>query len=87
MTSATRPPLSPHTVVTRTLSGPVWAYQAVRAGRPSSCRYWPTCSEYALGALADHGPLRGLWLTGRRLLRCHPWARSAGFDPVPEPGR
>lgn len=58
-------------------------YQAVRAGRPSPCRYWPTCSDYALEALALHGALRGSWLTGRRLLRCHPWARRSGVDLVP----
>jgi putative membrane protein insertion efficiency factor len=92
MTSATSPPVPhrsspPLSVAARTLSVPVRAYQAVRAGRPSPCRYWPTCSDYALAALADHGAARGLWLTGRRLLRCHPWARSSGFDPVPEAAR
>ncbi|HVV66230.1 MAG TPA: membrane protein insertion efficiency factor YidD [Rhizomicrobium sp.] len=50
------------------------------------CRFQPTCSEYALDAVRIHGPLRGLALTGRRLLRCHPisWlGGSSGFDPVP----
>ena len=46
------------------------------------CRYLPTCSEYALTALARHGALRGGWLTLRRLGRCHPWGGS-GYDPVP----
>ena len=46
------------------------------------CRFWPTCSEYSLEALRAHGPLRGSWLTARRLLRCHPFGGS-GFDPVP----
>jgi putative membrane protein insertion efficiency factor len=47
-----------------------------------SCRYLPTCSEYALTALEQHGLLRGSWLTVRRLGRCHPWGGS-GYDPVP----
>ena len=46
------------------------------------CRYLPTCSEYALTALARHGALAGGWLTLKRLLCCHPWGGS-GYDPVP----
>ena len=67
------------------LSVPIRAYRAVRAGRPSPCRYWPTCSQYALEALEAHGAARGTWLTVRRLLRCHPWAPRSGVDLVPEP--
>lgn len=48
------------------------------------CRFHPTCSRYAVEALQTHGPLRGSWLTIRRLLRCHPFGGS-GYDPVPPP--
>lgn len=46
------------------------------------CRYYPSCSAYALRAVAVHGAVKGSWLAGRRLLRCHPWA-AGGYDPVP----
>lgn len=50
---------------------------------PNSCRFQPTCSQYALDALARHGAARGTWLALRRIVRCHPWG-SFGHDPVPE---
>lgn len=46
------------------------------------CRFYPSCSGYAIEALELHGPTKGLWLGGRRLLRCHPW-HDGGHDPVP----
>ncbi len=49
-----------------------------------SCRYAPTCSEYARQAIAAHGAATGSWLAAKRILRCHPWG-GAGYDPVPEP--
>ncbi len=58
-------------------------YQALRAGRPSPCRYLPTCSAYAVDAIERHGPGRGSFLALRRVLRCHPWG-GHGLDPVPE---
>lgn len=48
------------------------------------CRFHPTCSQYALDAYRAYGPVRGSWLTLRRLARCHPFG-GRGIDPVPEP--
>jgi len=49
---------------------------------PPACRFTPTCSEYAMEAIAIHGPLGGSWLAARRLSRCHPF-HPGGHDPVP----
>lgn len=62
---------------------PIWIYQkAISPYTPPSCRFTPTCSEYARQALIKHGPVKGLYLTIRRILRCNPWGGS-GYDPVP----
>jgi putative membrane protein insertion efficiency factor len=49
---------------------------------PNSCRFVPTCSQYGVEALQKHGPIKGLWLTVKRIGRCNPWGGS-GYDPVP----
>jgi uncharacterized protein len=67
------------------LALPIRAYRLlVSPLLPPSCRFLPTCSDYALEALRRHGAGSGLYLALRRLLRCHPWGGS-GYDPVPDP--
>jgi putative membrane protein insertion efficiency factor len=61
----------------------VRGYQRLFAGRPSPCRYVPSCSTYALEAIEGHGAARGSWLALRRVARCHPWG-GHGYDPVPD---
>ncbi|SDL00286.1 hypothetical protein SAMN05661010_00725 [Modicisalibacter muralis] len=48
------------------------------------CRFWPSCSSYAIDAVRLHGPFRGGWLALKRILKCHPW-HPGGVDPVPPP--
>lgn len=57
-------------------------YQRLADGRPSPCRFFPSCSAYAHESISIFGARRGLWLTVRRLVRCRPFGPS-GFDPVP----
>ena len=71
-------------VAARVLSGVIRFYQlGISPMRGASCRYMPTCSEYARQALSDHGAWRGGYYAIRRLLRCHPF-HAGGYDPVPE---
>jgi uncharacterized protein len=62
--------------------GLISAYQALRAGRPSPCRFVPSCSAYAYEAVERYGAVRGGWLAVRRVSRCHPFGGS-GVDLVP----
>ena len=65
------------------LTVPIVFYQKVISPMtPPSCRFTPTCSEYMRQALIKHGPVKGLFLGIKRILRCHPWGGS-GYDPVP----
>lgn len=61
----------------------ITGYQKLTAHRPPSCRYIPSCSQFALEAVETHGAWRGTSLSIRRLSRCHPLG-SHGYDPVPE---
>ena len=66
------------------LSLPVHFYRRVISPlKPKTCRFYPTCSSYALAALRLHGACKGSWLTVRRLCRCHPFCEP-GYDPVPQ---
>jgi hypothetical protein len=67
----------------RLLIGLVQLYRlAISPVMAPSCRYWPSCSEYAVEALRRHGAAKGSWLAARRICRCHPWS-VGGIDEVP----
>lgn len=71
------------TFFSQILALPVRVYRALLSPLLGpTCRFHPTCSDYALQALERHGALKGLWLAGKRISRCHPWGGS-GLDPVP----
>lgn len=70
-------------ILTAILLLPIYFYRTcISPFTPPSCRFVPTCSQYAIEALRKHGPFKGLWLAVRRILRCHPWGGN-GYDPVP----
>jgi putative membrane protein insertion efficiency factor len=70
-------------ILIRILMIPVYIYKYVISPMTqASCRHIPSCSEYAIEALKIHGPIKGLYLATRRILRCHPWG-THGYDPVP----
>jgi len=67
----------------RLLAGSIRGYQLTLSRfLPPSCRFYPSCSQYALEAVTRHGALKGTWLAARRLARCHPF-HPGGYDPVP----
>ena len=83
------PPSGGGSWLARILILPIRGYQLfISPALPPTCRFYPSCSQYAVEALRVHGALKGSWLTIRRIGRCHPWHWS-GYDPVPprKPGR
>ncbi|MBQ7442246.1 MAG: membrane protein insertion efficiency factor YidD [Bacteroidaceae bacterium] len=78
-------PAAPHlrAVLAAAMIAPIRFYQRfISPLTPPSCRFTPTCSQYAIEALRKHGPIKGTYLAVRRILRCHPWG-GYGYDPVP----
>lgn len=74
-------------IAARALAGMVRGYQLiVSPWFAPTCRYYPSCSSYAIGSLRTHGAIKGSALAGWRLLRCNPWSRG-GVDHVPERGQ
>ena len=88
MTNGPRPPAPSDDnrgLAARALAVPVHAYRLFLSPLLGpNCRYYPSCSAYALDALRVHGALKGSWLSVRRICRCHPW-HPGGYDPVPAP--
>lgn len=69
-------------IMKRLLIGLIHLYQRfISPLKKPSCRFYPTCSQYAAEAIEKKGVLRGLWLAFRRILRCHPFSEG-GYDPV-----
>lgn len=77
-------PVSWHLLLQKILIAPIRVYQwCISPLFPASCRYYPSCSAYAITAIKRHGAFWGVLLTIWRILRCHPWVEG-GFDPVPD---
>lgn len=67
----------------KVLIAPIVFYRyAISPLKPATCRYTPTCSQYAIEAIKKHGPFKGSLLAANRIGRCHPWG-GHGYDPVP----
>lgn len=73
-----------HAVFVEALLLPVRVYRWLLSPLlPKACRFYPSCSAYAMEALKTHGAVKGIWLSALRLSRCHPF-HEGGFDPVPQ---
>ena len=71
------------TLLSKVMLALIWFYRTCSSPlKPPTCRYTPTCSQYAVEAIKKHGPLKGGWLAFKRILRCNPFGGS-GYDPVP----
>lgn len=71
-------------LLSKILIVPIRFYQrCISPLTPPACRYTPTCSQYMVEAIQKHGPLKGLYLGTKRILRCAPWG-GHGYDPVPD---
>lgn len=73
----------PHLLKTCLLGGIRGYRYVISPLLPPTCRYTPTCSQYALEAVQQYGAGRGTWLAAKRIMRCHPW-HPGGYDPVPQ---
>lgn len=65
--------------------GIIWMiklYQKIPGSWHNNCKFYPTCSHYAIEALETYGVFKGLWLSIKRIIRCNPWSKP-GYDPVP----
>ena len=70
-------------MIRRVLTGMIRLYQKhISPSLPRTCRFYPTCSQYAVQAIKKHGPIKGLGLSVWRILRCNPF-NPGGYDPVP----
>ncbi|REK67736.1 MAG: membrane protein insertion efficiency factor YidD [Cohnella sp.] len=70
-------------MIRRAMQAPIVFYRKfISPLKPPTCRFYPTCSAYALEALETHGAVKGTWLTVRRICKCHPF-HPGGIDPVP----
>ncbi|MCC9136702.1 membrane protein insertion efficiency factor YidD [Pontibacter silvestris] len=70
-------------ILKKIMLGLIWVYRnMISPLTPASCRYTPTCSQYAVDAVNKYGPFKGGWMALKRIGRCNPWGGN-GYDPVP----